>query len=281
MRKIIERLLVFFIGVPAVFAAIYLLPGYHHLLWNIIIIGFSAIGAVEFSTMMEKKNIKIFKIEAFLLGSLAPLAAALVISFNMPEIIIPKIIMAGFLWSLLSQIFAKAEKLDTVTNRIIGCLSVMIYPGFFLYWLVKMSRWDNSASIFLFLLIVFFNDSAAWLFGSLFGKNNRGLIPASPNKSIVGFIGGMAGSILICVLAVILFPSIFPNDKMVLIILLGFFTSIFATLGDLAESAIKRSCDFKDSGNIMLGRGGILDSIDSIAIAAPVFYLLYSYIFCI
>jgi phosphatidate cytidylyltransferase len=50
-------------------------------------------------------------------------------------------------------------------------------------------------------------------------------------------------------------------------------------LGDLAESAIKRSSDFKDSGKLMLGRGGIIDSIDSIAAAAPVFYMLYKFIF--
>jgi phosphatidate cytidylyltransferase len=162
-----------------------------------------------------------------------------------------------------------------------------------MYGLVKMSglslpyawdqfQWNNSGAIFLFLVIVFANDSLAWLAGNLFGKNNRGLIPASPNKSIAGFIGGLIGSVIVCVCAAKFFPSVFPSYTIggeplmiSLAVILGICTGIVATLGDLAESAIKRSCDVKDSGNIMLGRGGILDSIDSIAVAAPVYFILF------
>jgi len=147
-----------------------------------------------------------------------------------------------------------------------------------------MSAWENPGAILLFLFITFGSDSIAWLMGSLLGKNNRGIIPASPNKSIAGFIGGILGSIIIAVVAALFFPSVFSgNDhasNLILpAILLGFCTGIAGMLGDLAESAIKRSCDFKDSGNLMLGRGGILDSIDSIAAAAPVFYMLYRFFF--
>jgi phosphatidate cytidylyltransferase len=61
--------------------------------------------------------------------------------------------------------------------------------------------------------------------------------------------------------------------------LLGFGAGIAAILGDLCESAIKRSADVKDSGSLILGRGGALDSIDSLALAAPVYYLLYQVLF--
>jgi phosphatidate cytidylyltransferase len=126
----------------------------------------------------------------------------------------------------------------------------------------------------------------------LFGKNNRGIIPASPNKSAAGFIGGTLGSIIITAGAVLLAPAFFASryaygaasgngivPSLCAAAALGLFTGIAAMLGDLCESAIKRSAGVKDSGNIMLGRGGVLDSIDSIAVSAPVFYLLFSLLF--
>jgi phosphatidate cytidylyltransferase len=61
--------------------------------------------------------------------------------------------------------------------------------------------------------------------------------------------------------------------------MLGLLSGAAATLGDLAESVMKRSSDIKDSGSIVPGRGGALDSIDSIALAAPVFYGLYRLLF--
>jgi phosphatidate cytidylyltransferase len=150
-----------------------------------------------------------------------------------------------------------------------------------------MNIWENSSAVILFLLITFGNDSIAWLAGTLFGKNNRGLIPASPNKSIAGFLGGFFGTLIISTGAAYLFPEIFSigvntapvSGLLVKAAILGLCTGIFAALGDLCESAIKRSCGFVDSGKIILGRGGVLDSIDSIAVAAPVYFLLFSLFF--
>jgi phosphatidate cytidylyltransferase len=62
-------------------------------------------------------------------------------------------------------------------------------------------------------------------------------------------------------------------------LILGLVSAIAASLGDLAESVMKRSSDIKDSGSIVPGRGGVLDSIDSIAFAAPVYYGLYQLLF--
>jgi len=170
--------------------------------------------------------------------------------------------------------------MDNVINRLAGCFSVIIYPGVFMSWLVKMSVWGISGSILLFMLIAFANDSAAWLAGSLLGAKNKGIFPASPNKSIAGFIGGLIGALIISTGAVFLTPSVFQgNINFVKVIILGVITAIFGSLGDLAESAIKRSADVKDSGNLMLGRGGILDSIDSIAFSAPVYFLLFNLFF--
>jgi len=286
MKKIIERLLVFFIGIPLVSALVLLLPHYCNLALNLAVIFFTGMGAVELSSMLEKKLIHIPKAESFILGSLTPLAITLNISFGMPQWIIPVVIMTGAGWSLMSRVFSRKAEIEFITNYIIGCFSVLLYPGFFICWIVFMSGWGNPSAILLFLFITFGNDSIAWLFGTLFGANNRGIITVSPNKSIAGFIGGIFGSILVAIAAVLVFSSHFPfhddtplSSMILIAVVIGFCTGIAASLGDLAESAIKRSCDFKDSGNFMLGRGGVLDSIDSIAVAAPVFFLLFSNLF--
>jgi phosphatidate cytidylyltransferase len=246
---------------------------------------FSGIGAVELSAMLEKKQLYIHKIEAFILGALAPAVLTFSQSFNFPQWIVQAFIMAGAIWVLISRVFSPPEKMETVTNSIAAGFTVLVYPGLFMYWLVKMACWENTGIVMLiFLLIIFGTDAAAWLSGTLFGKNNRGIIPASPNKSIAGFTGGVIGSIIVSCGAALIVPAVFISSLdflpvIFMAILLGIFTGIAAMLGDLAESAIKRSCGFKDSGKLMFGRGGILDSIDSIAVASPVFYLLYNIFF--
>jgi phosphatidate cytidylyltransferase len=109
-------------------------------------------------------------------------------------------------------------------------------------------------------------------------------VAASPNKSIAGFAGGLAASVGIVILAVIFIPAAFTSTMMPSILagtLLGLGAGIAATLGDLSESALKRSANVKDSGTLILGRGGALDSIDSIILAAPVYYLLYQVLFLV
>jgi len=280
MGKIIKRLLVFFIGVPAFVFIIYYLPYMRNLPFNIVVIVFTVLGAVEFAAILEKKQLRVTKAEAVIFGSLMPVAFTLNVCFDFPQWIIPLFIMAGVSWIILSLAFSSHENMGNTLNRLAGCFSVIIYPGLFMSWLVKMSIWEISGAILLFMLISFSNDSAAWLAGSLFGAKNKGIFAASPNKSIAGYIGGLAGAVGTVLLAANFTPSVFNgNLNITKIIILGIITAIFGNIGDLAESAIKRSADVKDSGNLMLGRGGILDSIDSIALAAPVYFLLFNLFF--
>ena len=283
MKKLIERLLIFILGIPAVVALVLILNYKSNLAMNMVAVILSGIGAIELSSMLAKKQVRIPKIESFILGILSPLSITLVVSFNAPSWIIPVLLMSGAGWILVSIIFTKTSEIENVIFKVFGSFALIIYPGFFIYWLIKMNVWNNNYIILLFLITTFAYDSFAWLFGTLFGKNNRGIITVSPNKSIAGFIGGILGSVSIVVCTAIFFPQIFPAVQssylLLFSVILGFFTSVAATFGDLAESAIKRSCDFKDSGTLMLGRGGVLDSIDSIAVAAPLFYALFHVMF--
>jgi phosphatidate cytidylyltransferase len=159
----------------------------------------------------------------------------------------------------------------------------MIYPGLFMSWIIQMALFREAGFvIMIFFLVAFLNDGLAWATGILLGKNNQGLIAASPNKSIAGFIGGIAASVATGMAAVALVPGAFTSTVMPSMpagALLGLGAGIAATLGDLSESAIKRSAGVKDSGTLILGRGGALDSIDSLALSAPIYYLLYRVLF--
>ena len=283
--KIIQRLLIFFIGLPGVLSLVVFLPQYNHLALNIFIVFLSATGAVEFALMLRNKGFPVYVFEAGILGSLSAAAATLIVSFDTNEQITQFLFIIGASWVLVSEIFYHKARTDfsLVLSRLSSAFSVMIYPGLFLSWIITMSTLQHSTVVILtFILTVMANDSLAWVTGMLFGKNNRGIFSVSPNKSIAGYVGGMAASIGICIIMAYTVPNAFIPDhinKLPSVILLGFFSGITVIMGDLAESAIKRSSGFKDSGRLFPGRGGVLDSTDSVALTAPLFYVLYRFFF--
>jgi phosphatidate cytidylyltransferase len=275
----------FCVTVPLVIGIVVFLPQYHHLAVNISVIALSSLGAIEFAGLFKKIGIKIPLAEAAVLGIAVPFSITLIVSFGVNSQVAPGILIFSTSWIIVSRVFSNAEKLKDAFGYVTAGLSVILYPGLFLSWIIQMTRWNNADKIIIvFLLIVIANDSAAWIFGMLFGKNNRGVIPASPNKSIAGYVGGLLASVLIGLIAIMFLPNIFTPMRILLPrpaagILLGFFVGVAASLGDLSESVLKRSVNTKDSGNIILGRGGVMDSIDSVALAAPVFYAVYWFLF--
>ncbi|MBN2874361.1 MAG: phosphatidate cytidylyltransferase, partial [Spirochaetales bacterium] len=147
----------------------------------------------------------------------------------------------------------------------------MLYPGALSSAIVIIlaAREFSGSLLIWFALIVFGNDSFAWLAGVTLGRK-RGIFTVSPNKSLEGLIAGMAGSIGFAMAGPILFPEAIPPRWLALAIL-GVAVGIAVVSGDLFESALKRSAGVKDSGSIIPGRGGVLDSYDSLLFAAPVF----------
>lgn len=122
--------------------------------------------------------------------------------------------------------------------------------------------------VFLIILIVMAGDSAAYYVGSSLGR--RKLYPAvSPNKSMEGALGGLAGSLAGALIArATFFPVLGLTDCVLTTLFLG----VLGQLGDLFESLLKRSFGVKDSGVIVPGHGGILDRLDSVLFAAPAAY---------
>jgi len=286
MKNMVQRLLVFFIGFPSIIAIVLFLPHYHHIVFNLLVTVFSCLGAAEFSSMLSQKKMSIPKKEAALFGALPPLAMILVVSFGVSGLLLPSVFAAVVIWLLLSRTFSHGEALENFIYRFAAGLAVLVYPGMLMAWLVMISQWEKNAGIIIltFLLMVFGGDGLAWALGMAFGKGNKGLVPASPNKSIAGFIGAIIAPIIVGAVVVLILPGVFVSKyasipAVAAGCILGLLTGIAAILGDLGESAIKRSSGIKDSGSIIPGRGGVLDSIDSVAIAAPVFCLVFRLLF--
>ena len=278
MSKVVKRLLTFFIGVPIVLAIVFC-DYLNHLPLQVVLGIFAVLGANEFYNMMQEKGIKLFTREILLIATaLLPMACYTFILYGLSLDITPWLFIAIVIILMGFECFS-AKTFENSLQKIAYSVLIIFYTGFLLTFISRMTLLPDSRYVIsLFLIFVFMCDSFAWFFGILFGKTTRGYVAASPNKSLVGFIGGIAGSIGCGFVFNYFFPDIMVISNLHLAIL-GLVTSLAAIIGDLIESVFKRSCGVKDSGKLIPGRGGVLDSIDSIVIAAPIFYIGYNFLF--
>lgn len=124
--------------------------------------------------------------------------------------------------------------------------------------------------LFFALALNWSGDTVAYYTGRAFGKHRLAPV-VSPKKSWEGAAGSIVGSIIFGLLYMGYFESHVPAWKIVLIAAIA---NLAGQLGDLAESAMKRGADVKDSGNILPGHGGLLDRVDSSLFALPVVFAL-------
>jgi phosphatidate cytidylyltransferase len=163
-----------------------------------------------------------------------------------------------------------ANALATVS----ASLFPMIYIGLPIGALVAVRAFAGAPVLFLLMLTVMVSDTAQYYTGRAFGK--RPLAPAiSPKKTVEGAIGGFVfGTALFVVLGgrwVPGMPPLFRAGVGLALVALGI-------AGDLFESMLKRSAGVKDSSALIPGHGGVLDRIDALLFAAPVYYILLKYV---
>lgn len=150
-----------------------------------------------------------------------------------------------------------------------------IYSGIFPALATKTMQLEGGRVwLYSLLFIVFLGDTMAYLIGRSFGKHKL-LAAVSPKKSIEGAFGGMLGSALG---GLIMGWFFIPTIPLWVLIPTAVVTGIFAQVGDLFESLIKRVAEVKDSGSIMPGHGGALDRVDGILFSAPIYYVLFRFL---
>lgn len=170
-----------------------------------------------------------------------------------------------------------------------GVLSVMLSS------INHISKPDSAtntlAAIILLFFVVTFTDSGAFIIGSTLGRYApMKLAPkVSPNKTVIGAAGGVVGGALGAVIAYYIYygftiawgGAFYYSGSLPLVVVflfVGIVASLFAQMGDLFESAIKRECDIKDTGKILPGHGGVLDRFDGMLFASVVVLLSFGII---
>ncbi|HXX73813.1 MAG TPA: phosphatidate cytidylyltransferase [Nitrospiraceae bacterium] len=151
----------------------------------------------------------------------------------------------------------------------------VVYIGGALSHMILIRSLPQGESLALFILFATWAaDTGAYFVGKTFGRHP--LVPAiSPKKTVEGLLGGLAFAII----AVYVCRSWIPSDdvSMAGCVGLGSMLTIAGLIGDLAESALKRSAGVKDSSGLLPGHGGMLDRIDSLLFTAPAFYYYVRY----
>ena len=141
----------------------------------------------------------------------------------------------------------------------------LLYIGLPLSLMLALVPDAGARVVLMLVLMVWLNDSGAYIGGSLFGKHKMWK-RHSPGKTWEGTAFGVLVTVLV---AVFVGPWIQPAVAWYHWLALGLICSVIDTLGDLVESMLKRSVGMKDSGNIMPGHGGFLDRFDSLLIIMP------------
>ncbi len=284
MGKTVQRLLVFFIGLPAVVALAFI-KVYNHLPLNIAVFAVNVLAVLELNSILSKRLSTQNRWFVVILSETIPVVTYLYIVLNLSYTVVTLSIITVVFLSLIAELFfykkdsAGMPDFSRCIENYVSTAFSLFYCGYLISYVTRMTSWEHSdAAIALFFLMVFGCDSIAWLFGVLLGKSTRGFVKVSPNKSLVGFLGGLVGSVTAGFIGRLFVPFL-REQPLYLIVILGIATGVASIIGDLVESAFKRSAQVKDSGSIIPGRGGILDSIDSILFTAPIYHLLCSLFF--
>lgn len=275
MTNFSQRFLLFIIGLPLLLGIVIFFDRYSHSGWAAVVIVVTFLAGRETIKLFAPTVPRFYTWIVPILSATLPMVVYLALILNASFSLLNAAMIFGISVILISELIRwKPDQPQNFTRNTIGLLGALIYPGFFMAFTIRFLEFSYPlAVILLFLLVNFSNDTFAYLFGIIAGKNSPKVVPVSPKKTRIGFIGGFLGSIAAGSVFYLSVPHIFTGH---LPLLIPYFllTGLCADIGDLIESAYKRAAAIKDSGSLMPGRGGLLDSIDSLLFSAPFFYYI-------
>ena len=177
-----------------------------------------------------------------------------------------EILMLALLSLLTVRLFVKREPSGAIREAAAAVFGLLYIPALMSFQLNIIKA--GAPLLVMLYFAVWGSDSMALYVGSSLGRRKL-YVEISPNKTVAGGVGSLLGGIIGAVLIRFAIMNFMPLQTAVL---LGLAVGFSSVLGDLAESMFKRDAHIKDSSSIIPGHGGMLDKIDSITFAGPVFY---------
>ena len=226
------------------------------------------IAIIEFCELMEEAGFQLRP------RPLALLASTAFFLYSLTRGQINPLLMVAFLVVAIINTARRVSLNDNLKNALAALLAFIYIPWLLhFFYLIYLAESGIIHSINV-LFIVWGYDSGAYLFGRLVGKHK--IAPhISPNKTLEGVIGGLFLAYGGASLSPIWYPyRMWIPHIAILAVLVG----LAAQLGDLTESSLKRIAGVKDSGVLFPGHGGMLDRIDGLLFALPVFYFYFHFI---
>jgi phosphatidate cytidylyltransferase len=250
-----------------VLSALVLLPLIFLVIWfdgpvfPLFVAALAALGTLEFQGMMglsRRHPLTLFGIIGVLLFILVAPAEG---SYTAP--LLTSVVVLSLIWLLFRS------PVKDAANNWAWTLVGIIYIGWLLSHFITLRELEGGREwVFFVVLATFAADTTAFFIGKAWGRHSLAA-KISSAKTWEGALGGFLGAIAASLILALLLGLAIPYWQMVV---LGILIGIFAPLGDLAESMLKRSTGLKDSGTLIPGHGGLLDRLDSILFTVVVVY---------
>ncbi len=309
MTNFQKRLILTLVSIPTVFTLIFWperthLPGI--LLFGVLVTFF---GSFEIGKLILQKGIIVRRYFISIINVLILIFAYCYANniLNINSYRITFVLFFSFIIAVISYVFARdvfKKDLEKSFEKMAYTLFGIVYigvPSFIMPFILNFKiRPENPVPGFFsieshgtltgsflclyLILLIWSSDIFAYVFGMAFGRSSIIGLTASPNKSWAGYIGGYFSTFFFSGLFYLIFDKIFGfiSFPIWFYLVLPVFSGFIVPIGDLVESVFKRSIHVKDSGEGVPGRGGVLDSVDTILYFVPVFFIvlqLYSAIF--
>ncbi|WP_233121528.1 phosphatidate cytidylyltransferase [Tersicoccus sp. Bi-70] len=233
------------------------------LLFTAFVAAFVVVGVFEFARAMAFRQVLVPRVPLAIGAAALPFAAYL----GGPEVL-TLVYVAACLLAVLWRAIDPRPGAPAAARA--GVLALTWIPLMVSFALLLLRTHDGALKLITMLLLVVANDTFGYLVGVLFGRH--AMAPrVSPKKTWEGFGGSIVGAAVIGLLcATLLLGQPWWVGSIMAVATVG-----AATLGDLAESMVKREVGIKDMGTILPGHGGVMDRLDSIVLASPVAFLMF------
>jgi phosphatidate cytidylyltransferase len=279
-----KRLITAVVLIPVVLVLVFLGPRWQWL-FTLAVAAVAALAGWEYMDLSHRCGANPPKV-----ATMTALLALFAVNFEWPDLTPALFGILGLGLLVYCTFFKPVEETIADASASIFCL---LYTGLTLIALPTLREQANGPSLVVFLLfVVWAGDTAAYYAGRAWGRHK--MAPKlSPGKTWEGAIASVAGSVVIAAALVSLaslmqepansavlswlertFPSAVLSypDEIWYWLVLAAIINVAAQIGDLAESALKRSAGVKDSGSLLPGHGGVLDRIDALLLAGPVLW---------